>query len=85
VIERQTKIVAEICKNRTADKDQFFLGSSVAEIKKSKTNESLEITWVMCTRNVRSKRRSEIFHEFLHAAQKSISGQQLPQILPSSN
>jgi hypothetical protein len=44
-IERQTQIVAEICQNRTADKDRFFKGFSVAQIKKWKTNESLEITW----------------------------------------
>jgi hypothetical protein len=33
-----------ICQNRTADKDQFFRGPSVAQIKKCKTNESLDIT-----------------------------------------
>jgi hypothetical protein len=32
MIERQTQIVAEICQNRTADKDQFFGGPSVAQI-----------------------------------------------------
>jgi sulfatase maturation enzyme AslB (radical SAM superfamily) len=56
---------AEICQNRTADKDPFFRGFSVAKIKKCKTNESLEITWGICTRNRRSKRYSENFHEFL--------------------
>jgi hypothetical protein len=74
--------VTEICQNRTADKDQFLGGPFVAQIEKCKTNRSLEITWGMCTRNRRSKRYSENFYG---AAQKSISGQQLPQILPSSN
>jgi hypothetical protein len=77
--------VAEICQNRTADKDRFLGGPSVAQIEKCKTNKSLEITWGMRTRNRRSKRYSENFHDFYGAAQKSISGQQLPQILPSSN
>jgi hypothetical protein len=57
--------VVEICQNRTADKDQFFGGSSVAQIKKCKTNKSLEITWGMFTRNSKSKIHSENFHEFL--------------------
>jgi hypothetical protein len=33
-IERQTQIVAEICQNRTADKDRFFRGPSVSQIEK---------------------------------------------------
>jgi hypothetical protein len=33
--------VAEIYQNRTADKDQFFGGPSVAQIEKRKTNKSL--------------------------------------------
>jgi hypothetical protein len=57
--------VAEICQNRTANKDRFFRGPSVAQIEKCKTNESLEITWGMCTRNQKSKIYSENFHEFL--------------------
>jgi hypothetical protein len=77
--------VAEICQNRTAEKDRFFGGPHVAQIKKWKTNTSLEITWGMCTRNRRSKRYYENFHKLLRAAHKSISRQQLPQILPSSN
>jgi hypothetical protein len=43
-IERQTQIVAKICQNRTADKGRFFQGFSVAQIKKCKTNGSLDIT-----------------------------------------
>jgi hypothetical protein len=81
-IERQTQIVAEICQNRTADKGRFFRGPSVAQFEKCKSNESLDITWGICTRNFRSKRYSENFHG---AAQKSVSRQQLPQILPPSN
>jgi hypothetical protein len=34
------QIMAEICQNRTAGKDRFFLGYSVAKIEKYKTNES---------------------------------------------
>jgi hypothetical protein len=64
------QIVAEICQNRTADKDRFFRGFSVAQIKKCKTNESLEITWGICTRNLRSKRYSENVHEFLWCSTK---------------
>jgi hypothetical protein len=67
-IERQTQIVAKICQNRTADKDRFFQGFSIAQIKKCKPNESLEITWGICTRNRRSKRYSENFHEFLRCS-----------------
>jgi hypothetical protein len=55
-LERQTQLVAEICENRTADKGRFFRGFSVAQIKKCKTNESLDITWGICKRNLRSKR-----------------------------
>jgi hypothetical protein len=64
-IERQTQIVVEICQNRIADKGRFFLGPSVAQIGKCKTNKSLDIIWGICTRNRRSKRYSENFHKFL--------------------
>jgi hypothetical protein len=60
--------VAEICQNRAADKGQFFRGPSVAQIKKYKTNKSLDITWGICTRNRRSKRYSEKFYEFLRCS-----------------
>jgi hypothetical protein len=77
--------VAEICQNRTADKDRFFGGPSVAQIKKCKTNKSLEITWGMRTRNSDQKDILRIFMNFYGAAQKSVLGQQLSQILPFSN
>jgi hypothetical protein len=77
--------VAEICQNRTADKGQIFLGPSVAQIEKCKNNESLDITWGICSRNFRSKDILRIFMNIYGAAQKSFSGQQLPQILPPSN
>jgi hypothetical protein len=67
--------VAEIYQNRTADKDRFFRGPSVAQIEKCKTNESLEITWGMRTRNRRSKDILRIFTNFYGASQKSVSGQ----------
>jgi hypothetical protein len=57
-----------ICQNRTADKDRFFQGSSVAQIEKYKTNKSLEITWGMRTRNRRSKKYSENIHEYLRCS-----------------
>jgi hypothetical protein len=57
--------MAEIYQNRTADKGRFFRGFFVAQIKKYSTNESLDITWGICTRNLRSKRYTENFHEFL--------------------
>jgi hypothetical protein len=74
-----------ICQNRTADKDRFFRGSFVAQIETCKTNESLEITWGMRTRIADQKNILRIFTNFYGAAQKSILGQQLPQILPSSH
>jgi hypothetical protein len=49
-------------------KGPIFRGPSVAQIKKFKTNESLDITWVICTRNSRSKRYSENLHEFLRCS-----------------
>jgi hypothetical protein len=60
--------VAEICQNRIADNDWFFRGPSVTQIEKCKTNRSLEITWGMRTRNFRSKRYSENFHEILRCS-----------------
>jgi hypothetical protein len=64
--------VAAICQNRTADKGRFFRGFSVAQIKKCKTNESLYITWDICTRNHRSKRYSENFHEFFMVQHRNL-------------
>jgi hypothetical protein len=57
--------VAKICQNRIADKGRFFQGPYVAQIEKCKTNESLDITWGILSRNFRSKRYSKNFHEFL--------------------
>jgi hypothetical protein len=57
--------VAEICQNRIADKGQIFRGPSVAQIEKYKSNESLDITWGICSKKFKSKRYSENFHEFL--------------------
>jgi hypothetical protein len=66
--ERQTQILAEICQNRITDKCRIFRGFSIAQIKKYSTNESLDITWGICTRNRRSKRYTEYFHEFLRCS-----------------
>jgi hypothetical protein len=57
--------MAEICQNKTAEKGQIFIGFSVAQIKKCITNESLDITWGICTRNFRSKRYTDNFPKFL--------------------
>jgi hypothetical protein len=57
--------MAEICQNRTAEKGRIFRGFFVAQIKKCITNESLDITWGICTRNRRSKKYAENFHKFL--------------------
>jgi hypothetical protein len=67
-IKRQTQILAEICQNRTADKGRIFEGFSIAQIKKCSTNESLDITWGICTRNRRSKRYTENLYEFLRCS-----------------
>jgi hypothetical protein len=75
--------VAEICQNRTDDKGRIFEGFSVAQIKKCSTNESLDITWGICTRNFRSKRYTGNFMNFYGAAPKTVSGQQHPQIFTS--
>jgi hypothetical protein len=64
-VKWQEQVLAEICQNRTADKGRIFKVFSVAQIKKCSTNESLDITWGICTRNHRSKRYKENFHEFL--------------------
>jgi hypothetical protein len=63
--------VVEIYQNRTADKGRFLKRFSVAQIKKCSTNESLDITWGICTRNSRSKRYTENFHEFLWCSTKN--------------
>jgi hypothetical protein len=63
--------VAEICQNRTADKGRFLKWFSVAQIKKCSTNESLDITWGICTRNRRSKRYIENFHKILRCSTKN--------------
>ena len=63
--------MAEICQNRTADKGQIFERFSVAQIKKCSTNKSLDITWGICTRNRRSERYTENFHEFLRCSTKN--------------
>jgi hypothetical protein len=63
--------LAEICQNRTADKGRIFGGFSVAQIKKFSINESLDITWGICTRNLRFKRYTENFHEFLQCSTKN--------------
>ena len=62
------RIVAEICQNRTADKGRIFKGFSIAQIKKCSTNESLDITWGICTRNRRSKRYTDNLYEFLRCS-----------------
>jgi hypothetical protein len=79
--------VEEICQNRTANKDRFIGGASVAQIKKCNNNKSLEITWDICTRNRRSKRYSDNFHKFLRCSAEMDNNflkSYLPQIRGSS-
>jgi hypothetical protein len=64
-------MLAEIYQNRTADKGRIFRGFYIAQIKKCSTNESLDITWGICTRNSRSKRYTENFQEFLWCSTKN--------------
>jgi hypothetical protein len=66
--QEANKNSVRICQNRTVDKDRFFRGPSIAQIKKCKTNGSLDITWGICARNLRIKRYSENFHEFLRCS-----------------
>jgi hypothetical protein len=67
----QTQILAEICQNRTADKGRIFDSFCVAQIKKCSTNESLDITWGICTINHRSKRYTKNFHEYLRCSTRN--------------
>ena len=60
--------MAEICQNWTADNGRIFERFSVAQIKKCSTNKSLDITWGICTRNLRSKRYIENLYEFLRCS-----------------
>jgi hypothetical protein len=62
--------VAESIKTEQLTEIDFFEGPSVAQIEKCKTNASLEVTWGICTRNLRSKRYIENFHEFLRCSTK---------------
>jgi hypothetical protein len=72
-----------VLKQAWSIKNYRYIGDvSVAQIKKCSTNESLDITWGICTRNSRSKRYTENFYG---ATLKTVSGQQHPQILPRSN
>jgi hypothetical protein len=77
--------VAEICQNRIANKDRFFRGFSVAQIKKCNANESLYITGAYAQEIAGQKDILRIFTNFYGAEPKSVSGQQHPQILPHSN
>jgi hypothetical protein len=63
--------LTEIYQNRTADKSRIFEGFSVAQIKKCSANESLDITWGICTRNRRSKRYTENLYKFLRCSTKN--------------
>jgi hypothetical protein len=56
--------VAESVKTEQLTEIDFFEDFCCSN-QKVKYNESLEITWGICTRNRRSKRYSENFHEFL--------------------
>jgi hypothetical protein len=69
--------VVEICQNRTTDKGRVFRGPSVAQIKKCKTNESLDITWgcgAYAQEIAGQKDIMRIFTNFYGATPKSVSG-----------
>ena len=59
------QIMAEICQNRPAGKDEFFRRPCVAQIEKCSTNKSEITTWGRSTKIHASKGRTEILHEFL--------------------
>jgi hypothetical protein len=77
------QIMAEICQNRTTGKDRFFRRSYVAQTEKCK---KLMKVWQQpgaCAQEiVDQKDVLRIFTNFYGTAQKSVSRQQLPQILP---
>jgi hypothetical protein len=77
--------VAEICQNRTANKDRFFGGPFVAQIKKCKLIKFCKLPGECAQEIMDQKDILRFFTNFYGAAQKSVSGQQLPQILSSSN
>jgi hypothetical protein len=69
-------------RNLSKHKGRIFQGPSVAQIEKCKTNESFDITWFICSKISDQKDILRFFMNFYGASQKSVSGQQLPQILP---
>jgi hypothetical protein len=77
--------VAGICQNRTADKGRFFEDLLLLKSKSAK----LMKVWIQPgayeLEIIGQKDILRIFTNFYGAAPKSISGQQLPQILPPSN
>jgi hypothetical protein len=74
-----------ICQNRIAGTDRFFENLLLL---KSKSAELMKV-WQLpgaCAQEIADQKGVlRIFTTFYDIAQKSISGQQLPQILPSSN
>jgi hypothetical protein len=77
--------VAEICQNRTAGKDRFFENLLLLKSKSAKLMKVRQQPGACAQEIADQKDVLRIFTNFYGTAQKSISGQQLPEILPSSN
>jgi hypothetical protein len=66
--------VAKICQNRTIDKDRFFVGSSVAQIEKSKLMKIWQQPGACAQEITDQKVVLRIFMNFYSTAQKYVSG-----------
>jgi hypothetical protein len=77
--------VVEICQNGTAGKDRFFENLMLLKSKSAKLMK-VRIQPGACAQEIADQKDVlRIFTNFYGTTQKSVSGQQLPQILPSSN
>jgi hypothetical protein len=80
----QKQIVAEISQNIIADKGRIFRRHSVAQIEKCKLMKVWIYPGAYAQEISDQKDMLRIFMNFYGVAQKSVSRQQLPQILPPS-
>jgi hypothetical protein len=77
--------VVEICQNRTAGKDHFFENLLLLKSKSAKLMKVRQQPGACVQEIADQKEVLRIFRNFYGTVQKSVSGQQLPQILPYSN
>jgi hypothetical protein len=77
--------VAEIGENRTAGKDRFFENLLLLKSKSAKLMKVKQQSGACAQKTADQKDVVRIFTNVYGTAQKSVSGQQLPQILHSSN